>query len=111
KIRQINTYFGGVVLTVGAFSSQSVTRQEFATTTALVNFRWEQGEYLDSIQVSCVLSAGAPTTTLALHQVTGNTDTVLATTGSVSANGVITLPVNAFPQPGYHYYLSDTGVA
>ena len=110
-IRQINTYFGGVVLASGAFSSQSVTRQEFATTTANVNFRWERGEYLEFIQVSCTPSAGSPTMTLALHQVTGNTDNVIATTGSVAASGLVTLPVNAFPQPNCHYYLSDAGVA
>lgn len=110
-VRTINTYFGGAVLTVGAFASQASNRQEFGTTTALSAFKWERGEFLESIQVGCVTGSGSPTITLALHQIIGNVDTVVATIGPVAATGTIVLPINTIPTQLAHYYLSDAGTA
>lgn len=110
-IRQINPFFGGVSLSGSYASAANVTRVEFGTLTSSAAFRWERGEYLDSIQVRCIKTSGAPTTTLALHQVSGDTDTSIVSSGSVAADGTLTLLVNAYPVPGANYYLSDAGVA
>jgi hypothetical protein len=104
QVREHNPYFGAV-LTSGAFTSQSVTRQEVGNTTFKTFFRWDPHEFLESIQFKYVSVGSTPNVTLNLHRCTVDTDTVIATTGSVTANGVVTLNVSALALPGYHYYL------
>jgi len=104
KIREHNAYFGAVAST-GAFASQGTTRVEMQTGTFRMFLRWDPHEYLESIQFKYLPIGSTPNVTVNLHQVTGDTDTVLLTTGPVTAGGVVTLAVNAYAAAGSHYYL------
>jgi hypothetical protein len=104
QIREHNGYFGAVT-TSGAFTSQSVTRQECGTVTWRMFFKWDPHEYLESIQFKYLPTGATPSVTLNLHQCTVDTDTVAFTTGSITASGIVTLNVNTIALPGYHYYL------
>lgn len=111
KYRAINAYFGNVLLS-GAFSSTSVTRMEFGNTSIAMKFPWDTMEYLESVTVRFIVSGGAPTINLSLHQVVNDVDTVIATTGAIApGSSIVTLPVNAYAIAGAHYYLSDVGTA
>ena len=107
KIRSHNFYFGSAVAS-GAYASQATNRQEAANGTFRREVRWELGEYLESIQFKYLSVGSTPTINVTLRQVVADTDTNVASTGVISTNGIITLPINAFSTPGAHYYLEVT---
>jgi len=103
-IRQHNAYFGSVIAS-GAYASQSVTRQEAATGTFRVPVRWEPHEYLDLFIVKYLRAAANPSITINLHKVSVDTDTVIATSGAVTTDINIVVPVGGFAEKNCHYYL------
>lgn len=103
-IREQSGYFGAALVS-GTFTSQSSTRQEVANTTFRIPLRWDEHEYLESVQFKYASSGATPSVTMNLRQVNADTDTVLLTTGSVTANGVVTMNVNTTAVPNFLYYL------